>query len=68
MNIIYFYFWCVKRFISQHYGVDLSAAPDDVECDDVRDTNEDVRRPRRPLSIRKAIDELTQLRLVSLHH
>lgn len=47
--------------------MDLSVASDDEnKCEEVDVTSADIRRSRRPLSIRKAIDELTQLRLVSL--
>jgi len=54
----------VKRFIGQHYGVDLSVASDEPEGSFNDDENRGVVR-RRTLSLREAIDELTQLRTVS---
>jgi len=63
--------YIIQRFISQHYGVDLSAAPEETNAgqggvaengDDCDDIGVAVRR--RSLSLREAIDELTQLRVV----
>jgi len=63
--------YIIQRFISQHYGVDLSAAPEETNAgqggvgdngDDCDDSSIAVRR--RSLSLREAIDELTQLRVV----
>lgn len=63
--------YILQRFISQHYGVDLSAAPEETNAgqggvgengDDCDDSGVAVRR--RSLSLREAIDELTQLRVV----
>ncbi|VVC26044.1 Hypothetical protein CINCED_3A004712 [Cinara cedri] len=58
----------LERFIGQHYGVDLSATPGEsvdgegAFSDGESDGNCGIRR-RRSLSLREAVDELTQLRL-----
>ncbi|KAF0756674.1 Rhophilin-2-A, partial [Aphis craccivora] len=58
----------LERFISQHYGVDLSATPEEISAvqggvgDDGDDCDGGTVR-RRSLSLREAIDELTQLRV-----
>ncbi|XP_025196834.1 uncharacterized protein LOC112595750 [Melanaphis sacchari] len=60
----------LERFISQHYGVDLSAIPEETSAvrggvgddgDDYDSSGNTTRR--RLLSLREAIDELTQLRV-----
>lgn len=63
--------YIIQRFISQHYGVDLSAAPEETNAGQggVGDNGDDcdgsgVAVRRRSLSLREAIDELTQLRVV----
>jgi len=62
----------IQRFISQHYGVDLSATPEEISAvqggvgDDGDDCDGGTVR-RRSLSLREAIDELTQLRVVRIY-
>jgi len=63
--------YIIQRFISQHYSVDLSAAPEETNAGQggVGDNGDDcdgsdIAVRRRSLSLREAIDELTQLRVV----